>query len=88
MSMNPQGSHVKVTVLDAQPSVGAGLVVMVVGYIQQKDGVVRKFVQSFFLTLVDSVYYILNDTLRYLADPPAVQSGTPPPPFWRYFLLD
>lgn len=58
-----QGAVAKPEFVDAQFSVGGGVLLQVGGTMQWK-GFPRKFVQTFFLATQERGYYVLNDILR------------------------
>lgn len=59
-------AHIKT--VDAQESLGGGVIVLVTGYLIGKDNVKRDFIQTFFLATQDKGYYVLNDIFRYVED--------------------
>ncbi|RRT72607.1 hypothetical protein B296_00026572 [Ensete ventricosum] len=54
--------------VDAQESLGGGVLVLVTGYLTGEDSVKRDFTQSFFLAPQDKGYYVLNDILRFVEE--------------------
>jgi hypothetical protein len=66
---------VHLSVVDAQPTLGGGVLLMVKGTITN-DGTSRKFVQTFLLAQQPSGYYVRNDILRYLADEESAKTTT------------
>ncbi|XWS47200.1 hypothetical protein CRYUN_Cryun14cG0132600 [Craigia yunnanensis] len=69
---------VEITTVDAQDSHSGGVLVLVTGYLTEKDKVKRKFTQSFFLAPQDKGYFVLNDVFRYV-DEVKHQSGSQDP---------
>jgi len=70
-----QDSKVYLSVVDCLESINEGVVVNVIGSLSKKGRPTKRFVQSFFLQLLQSsegpAYYIINDIFRFLdADPP------------------
>ena len=68
--------------MDAQPTLGGGVLLMVKGTITNETGNApspRKFVQTFLLAQQPTGYYVRNDILRYLAEESAkTTSGSLP----------
>lgn len=58
---------VHLSVFDAQPTLGGGVLLLVKGTMTS-SGSSRKFVQTFLLAQQPSGYYVRNDILRYLAE--------------------
>ena len=54
--------------VDAQESLGGGVLVLVTGYLTGEDSIKRDFTQSFFLAPQDKGYYVLNDILRFVEE--------------------
>jgi len=60
----------EIKTVDSQDSYSQGVLVLVTGALNGKDGVKRNFTQSFFLAPQDKGYFVLNDVFRYLDEPP------------------
>ncbi|KAG2669629.1 hypothetical protein I3760_14G040800 [Carya illinoinensis] len=58
----------EILTVDAQDSFSGGVLVLVTGYLTGKDGLRRKFSQTFFLAPQDKGYFVLNDVFRYVDD--------------------
>ncbi|RWW00979.1 hypothetical protein GW17_00036018 [Ensete ventricosum] len=54
--------------VDAQESLGGGVIVLVTGFLTGEDTVKRDFTQSFFLAPQDKGYYVLNDIFRFVEE--------------------
>ncbi|CAL9147630.1 unnamed protein product [Musa hybrid cultivar] len=54
--------------VDAQESLGGGVLVLVTGYLTGEDSIKRDFTQSFFLAPQDKGFYVLNDILRFVEE--------------------
>lgn len=70
-SLGFKKSKVHLSVMDAQPTLGGGVLLMVKGTITNETGNApspRKFVQTFLLAQQPTGYYVRNDILRYLAE--------------------
>ncbi|KAM7267456.1 hypothetical protein ACFE04_009622 [Oxalis oulophora] len=65
MSLNYEDFTVEIKTADAQDSFGKGVIVLVTGSFTGKDGVCKKFSQTFFLAPQDEGYFVLNDVFRY-----------------------
>lgn len=69
MSLNYTGCVIEIKSADAQNSLNGGVLVMVTGSIQRKDGDIKNnFVQTFFLAPQEKGYYVLNDIFRFSED--------------------
>lgn len=62
--------EVAIKTTDSQLSYNEGLLVLVTGSITFKNSGTRTFTQSFFLAPQKSGYFLLNDVVRYLGEPP------------------
>eukprot|EP00253_Pinus_taeda_P015648 PITA_15648 len=62
--------EVEIKTIDPQLSYNEGLLVLVTGSITFKNSGTRTFTQSFFLAPQKSGYFLLNDVVRYLGEPP------------------
>ncbi|CAG8570567.1 573_t:CDS:2 [Paraglomus brasilianum] len=68
-NMNYHDCKVQVTNIDAQASAENGIVLQIIGWKANRDEVLRKFVQTVFLTPVaPDRYHILNDITRFVND--------------------
>lgn len=54
--------------VDAQESLGGGVIVLVTGYLTGEDNVKRDFTQSFLLAPQDKGFFVLNDIFRFVAE--------------------
>jgi hypothetical protein len=93
-SLGFKKSKVHLSVVDAQPTLGGGVLLMVKGTITNETGSnapsPRKFVQTFLLAQQPSGYYVRNDILRYLAEEDIsakTTAGTPPPVHFSTFPI-
>lgn len=68
ISLDYGGCRAEIKTVDAQESLGGGVIVLVTGYLTGKDNVRRNFTQSFFLATQDKGYFVLNDIFRYTED--------------------
>lgn len=68
ISLNYGGCTAEIKTVDAQESLGGGVIVLVTGYLTGKDNVRRNFTQSFFLATQDKGYFVLNDIFRFTED--------------------
>lgn len=64
----------EIKTVDSQDSYNHGVLVLVTGALNGKDGVKRNFTQSFFLAPQDKGYFVLNDVFRYLDEPPQTET--------------
>lgn len=81
MSMNFEGAHVDLECgsVDCQASLDGGVLVMVSGLMSLKDTRPQAFVQTFFLAVQETGYFVLNDAFRYLeSSAKNTQFGTVP----------
>lgn len=69
ISMDYNEYRAQIKTVDAQESLGGGVIVLVTGYLIGKDNVKKDFTQTFFLATQDNGYYVLNDIFRYVEDP-------------------
>ncbi|CAL9143695.1 unnamed protein product [Musa hybrid cultivar] len=58
----------EMTSVDAQESLGGGVIVLVTGHLTGEDTVKRDFTQSFFLARQDKGFYVLNDIFRFVEE--------------------
>ncbi|CAL9054827.1 unnamed protein product [Musa banksii] len=58
----------EMTSVDAQESLGGGVIVLVTGHLTGEDNVKRDFTQSFFLARQDKGFYVLNDIFRFVEE--------------------
>ncbi|CAL9118908.1 unnamed protein product [Musa textilis] len=58
----------EMTSVDAQESLGGGVIVLVMGHLTGEDNVTRDFTQSFFLARQDKGFYVLNDIFRFVEE--------------------
>ena len=56
----------QILIVDAQNSFNGGVLILVTGYLIEKDNLRRKFTQTFFLAPQDKGYFVLNDAFRYV----------------------
>lgn len=56
----------EIKTVDAQESLGAGVIVLVTGHLTGKDNVKRDFTQSFFLAPQEKGFFVLNDIFRFV----------------------
>ncbi|CAH8350392.1 unnamed protein product [Eruca vesicaria subsp. sativa] len=70
--------NAEIATVDTQESYGGGFLVLVTGYLTGKDGVRRRFTQTFFLAPQETGYFVLNDIFRYF-DEPTIVHGTQSP---------
>ncbi|KAK4257260.1 hypothetical protein QN277_006873 [Acacia crassicarpa] len=75
LSLNYEDYTAEIKTADAQESYDKGVIVLVTGCLTGKDGVTRKFTQTFFLAPQDKGYYVLNDVFRYIEDKDTLQSN-------------
>ncbi|KAK9748143.1 hypothetical protein RND81_02G038800 [Saponaria officinalis] len=68
LSLNYKDFVAEIKTADAQQSLGDGVVVLVTGYLTEKDNMRKKFAQTFFLAPQEKGYYVLNDVFRYIED--------------------
>lgn len=66
---------VRVSNVDAQASIGNGIVIQVLGEMSNNGLPNRKFSQTFFLAEQPNGYYVLNDIFRYLKDDDDIEEG-------------
>ena len=57
-----------VSSVDSQASADGGIIIQVLGEMNNKDGPWRKFAQTFFLAEQPFGYFVLNDIFRYIKD--------------------
>jgi hypothetical protein len=69
----------KVTInnLDCQTSLNGGIIILVTGQLLNRNGVAKKFAQSFFLAEQPNGYYVLNDILRIQKEKPGIDDYPP-----------
>ncbi|KAK4835219.1 hypothetical protein QYF36_007039 [Acer negundo] len=60
--------QIEILTVDAQGSYCSGMIVLVIGFLTEKDNVKRKFAQSFFLTPQEKGFFVLNAVFRYVDD--------------------
>lgn len=65
----------EIKTVDSQDSYNQGVLVLVTGALNGKDGLKRNFTQSFFLAPQDKGYFVLNDVFRYLDEPPQPETA-------------
>ncbi|KAG6398393.1 hypothetical protein SASPL_139852 [Salvia splendens] len=65
-SLNYKNYKAEIKTANAQDSYKDGVIVLVTGCLTGKDGLRRKFTQTFFLAPQDKGYYVLNDIFRYV----------------------
>ncbi|KAJ8476359.1 hypothetical protein OPV22_020086 [Ensete ventricosum] len=58
----------EMTSVDAQESLGGGVIMLVTGHLTGEDNVKRDFIQSFFLARQDKGFYVLNDIFRFVEE--------------------
>ncbi|OAY69623.1 putative G3BP-like protein [Ananas comosus] len=58
----------EIKTVDAQQSLGGGVIVLVTGHLTGKDNVKRDFTQSFFLAPQEKGFFVLNDIFRYVPE--------------------
>ncbi|XP_010527259.1 PREDICTED: putative G3BP-like protein [Tarenaya hassleriana] len=58
----------EITTVDTQESHSGGVLVLVTGYLTEKDNIRRKFTQTFFLAPQEKGYFVLNDMFRYVEE--------------------
>lgn len=75
LSLNYEDYTAEIKTADAQESYDKGVIVLVTGCLTGKDGVTRKFTQTFFLAPQDKGYYVLNDVFRYIEDKDTLQTN-------------
>ncbi|KAL9239467.1 hypothetical protein vseg_013785 [Gypsophila vaccaria] len=68
LSLNYDDFVAEIKTADAQQSLGDGVVVLVTGYLTEKENIRKKFAQTFFLAPQEKGYYVLNDVFRYIED--------------------
>lgn len=68
ISLNYDEFRAEIKSVDAQESLNGGVNVLVTGFLTDKDNVLRKFTQSFFLAPQDKGYFVLNDMFRYIEE--------------------
>ncbi|XVF49948.1 hypothetical protein PTKIN_Ptkin04bG0057300 [Pterospermum kingtungense] len=68
LSLNYEDYTAEIKTADAQDSFGNGVIVLVTGCLTGKDGVRKKFTQTFFLAPQDKGYFVLNDVFRYVEE--------------------
>ncbi len=74
---------VHLSVVDAQHTIGGGVLLMVKGTLSNNGAAPRKFMQTFLLAVQQpSGYFVRNDILRFLAEDepkqaPSASTGTP-----------
>ncbi|KAK9114447.1 hypothetical protein Syun_021244 [Stephania yunnanensis] len=66
LSMDFKDYKAEIITVDAQASFQEGVLVLVTGCLTGKDGLKRKFAQSFFLAPQDKGYFVLNDVFRHV----------------------
>ncbi|KAH8829333.1 hypothetical protein DL96DRAFT_1462516 [Flagelloscypha sp. PMI_526] len=67
-SLNLNDCKVFIHSVDAQASLGGGIVIQVIGEMSNKEEPWRKFVQTFFLAEQPNGYFVLNDVFRFLKE--------------------
>ncbi|XP_047957671.1 nuclear transport factor 2-like isoform X2 [Salvia hispanica] len=65
-SLNYKNYKAEIKTANSQDSYKDGVIVLVTGCLTGKDGLRRKFTQTFFLAPQDKGYYVLNDIFRYV----------------------
>ncbi|KAK3229155.1 hypothetical protein Dsin_001036 [Dipteronia sinensis] len=68
ISMDYHHIQTEILTVDAQGSYCSGVIVLVIGFLTEKDNVKRKFAQSFFLAPQEKGFFVLNDVFRYVDD--------------------
>ncbi|GLU03859.1 hypothetical protein SLE2022_210330 [Rubroshorea leprosula] len=68
LSLDYLNFKAEISTVDAQDSHNGGVLVLVTGFLTEKDTLRRKFMQSFFLAPQNNGYFVLNDVLRYVDD--------------------
>ncbi|KAI9157526.1 hypothetical protein LWI28_023947 [Acer negundo] len=68
ISMDYHHLQTEILTVDAQGSYCSGVIVLVIGFLTEKDNVKRKFAQSFFLAPQEMGFFVLNDVFRYVDD--------------------
>ncbi|KAL0889912.1 hypothetical protein Bca101_013895 [Brassica carinata] len=70
----------KITSYHTQESHNGGFIVLVSGWFSLKEGLKRKFTQTFFLAPQEIGYFVLNDILRFDDEPEALDGDDPETP--------
>ena len=73
VSLNYEDYTAEIKTADSQESYEKGVIVLVTGCLTGKDGVRRKFTQTFFLAPQDKGYYVLNDVFRFAEENDTLQ---------------
>ncbi|XP_044493099.1 nuclear transport factor 2-like [Mangifera indica] len=66
LSLHNRDFSTEIMTVDAQESYNGGVLVLVTGYLTEKNNVRQKFTQSFFLAPQEKGYFVLNDVFRYV----------------------
>ncbi|CAN4113748.1 unnamed protein product [Withania somnifera] len=66
LSLNYGDFRVEIKSVDSQESFNGGVHVLVTGYCNGEDNLIRSFSQTFFLAPQDRGYFVLNDMFRYV----------------------
>ncbi|KAJ8760407.1 hypothetical protein K2173_015074 [Erythroxylum novogranatense] len=78
LSLDYKHCLIEILTIDAQDSLGNGVIVLVTGYLTGKENIRRKFTQIFFLAPQgNGSFYVLNDVFRYVDEDyvPALESS-------------
>lgn len=76
LSTDMKGCLIQLNDVDAQPSHGGGVLILVTGSFTMLDTVKHRFVQSFFLAPQENGgYFVLNDVLRGVPEMPLAETN-------------
>eukprot|EP00741_Cyanophora_paradoxa_P004799 tig00000829_g4656.t1 len=66
LSLDFKDCKPQISFVDSQTSLSGGVIVMVTGYLANKNSAPRRFAQTFFLAPQQNGFYVLNDIFRFL----------------------